>query len=222
MFSRTEYVIGKENLEKIKKSKITILGVGGVGGYIVEMFARLGVGSLTIIDCDKFDDSNLNRQIGALHSTIGKQKVEVIKKRILDINPQCEVFEKNQKIQKNNIQEILSNDCDYVVDAIDDVAAKIEVIKHCKKKNIPLICAMGTGNRYKMPDFEVSDISKTSYDKLAKKIRKILSENEIYHQDVVYTKEPAEKTTSLGSVVYYPLMCAGKIVSFVINKLIEK
>lgn len=222
MQSRTEVVIGKQNVEKLKNSNIIVLGVGGVGGYVVEMLTRLGIENLTIVDFDLVSKSNLNRQIIALNSTIGKPKVEVLKNRILDINPACKIKEINTKILEKNVGEILNNNYDYVIDCIDDIKAKIAIVKYCKESKLNIISSMGTGNRYKMPKFEVSDISKTSYDKLAKKLRKLLKDEGINSLDVVYTKEEVEKTQSLGSVVYYPLMCAGVIVSFVVNKIIEK
>ncbi len=222
MQSRTSRVIGEENVKKLSNSNIAVLGVGGVGGYVVEMFARLGVKNLTIVDFDTISISNLNRQIIALKSNINCLKVEEFKKRILNINPDCCVEAVAKKITKENVEEILNKPFDFVIDAIDDIPAKIEVAKHCQENNIKLISSMGTGNRYKMPKFEVSDITKTSYDKLAKKLRKLLKEQGVENLTVVYTKEEAEKTEGLGSVVYYPLMCAGTIVSYVTNCLIEK
>ena len=186
------------------------------------MFARLGVKNLTIVDFDTISVSNLNRQIIALKSNINCLKVEEFKNRILNINPDCSVAAVAKKITKENIGEILNKKFDFVIDAIDDIPAKIEVAKYCQENNIKLISSMGTGNRYKMPKFEVSDITKTSYDKLAKKLRKLLKEQGVENLTVVYTKEEAEKTEGLGSVVYYPLMCAGTIVSYVTNCLIER
>ena len=222
MQSRTSRVIGEENVKKISNSNIAVLGVGGVGGYVVEMFARLGVKNLTIVDFDTISVSNLNRQIIALKSNINCLKVEEFKNRILNINPDCSVAAVAKKITKENVGEILNKKFDFVIDAIDDIPAKIEVAKYCQENNIKLISSMGTGNRYKMPKFEVSDITKTSYDKLAKKLRKLLKEQGVENLTVVYTKEEAEKTEGLGSVVYYPLMCAGTIVSYVTNCLIER
>lgn len=222
MQSRTSRVIGEENVKKLSNSNIAVLGVGGVGGYVVEMFARLGVKNLTIVDFDTISVSNLNRQIIALKSNINCLKVEEFKNRILNINPDCSVAAVAKKITKENVGEILNKKFDFVIDAIDDIPAKIEVAKYCQENNIKLISSMGTGNRYKMPKFEVSDITKTSYDKLAKKLRKLLKEQGVENLTVVYTKEEAEKTEGLGSVVYYPLMCAGTIVSYVTNCLIER
>ena len=222
MQSRTSRVIGEENVKKLSNSNIAVLGVGGVGGYVVEMFARLGVKNLTIVDFDTISVSNLNRQIIALKSNINCLKVEEFKNRILNINPDCSVAAVTKKITKEHVGEIINKKFDFVIDAIDDIPAKIEVAKYCQENNIKLISSMGTGNRYKMPKFEVSDITKTSYDKLAKKLRKLLKEQGVENLTVVYTKEEAEKTEGLGSVVYYPLMCAGTIVSYVTNCLIER
>ena len=222
MDDRTKLVIG-EDYSKIKNCHIAVLGVGGVGGYVVEMLARLGVEKLTVVDFDIFDKTNLNRQILALNTTIGRQKCFVAKERIAQINPKCNVYAVNEKINRENISTILCERYDYVIDAIDDIPAKIEVIKFCKQNDIPLVCAMGTGNRSKFPNFQVENLWKTSYDGLARKLRTELKKIGIDSAvDVCYTKEPTEKTGALGSVVYYPLMCAGVMVSFVVNKILEK
>lgn len=222
MFSRTELVIGSKNLEKVKKSKILVLGVGGVGGYVVELFARLGVENLTIVDFDKIDRTNLNRQTIAYASSIGKNKVDVLAKIVKEINANCSLSSYMCKICGDNLDRIILPQYDYVVDAIDDLKAKVEIAKYCNKNNIKLLSSMGTGNRYKdIPKFEVCDVYKTSYDKLAKKLRKMLKDEGVNKLDVVYTKQPPEQTESLGSVVYYPFMCAGTIVSFIANKIID-
>jgi len=221
MLERTKRVI--KDTGSIEKANILLLGVGGVGGYVLEMFVRLGVGSICVVDCDKFDKTNLNRQLLATTETIGRKKVLVAKERALSINPEIKIKTISQKISPDNVSSIITTGYDYVVDAIDDVAAKVAVIKYCKDNNIPCISAMGTGNRYKMPQFVVEDIFKTSYDGLAKKMRMELKKLGINKGViVVYTKEQAEKTEGLGSVIYYPLMCAGTIASFVTNALITK
>lgn len=219
---RTKLVMGEE-YDKIKKANIAVLGAGGVGGYVIEMLARLGVGNITVVDFDKFDQTNINRQVLSLISNVGQKKCEVAKQRILSINPNCNVTAICEKISGDNISKVLLGDYDYVIDAIDDIMAKVEVIKFCHENNIPLVCAMGTGNRAKMPHFVVENLWKTSYDGLARKLRNELKkDNFTAPVEVCYTKEQTEKTGALGSVVYYPLMCAGVMVSFVSNKILEK
>ena len=223
MYSRTERVIGSENVKKLKSLNIAVLGLGGVGGYVVEMFARVGVGALTIIDFDKVDVSNINRQIIALQNNIGEFKTNLFEKRIKLINPICKLTSFTTKISKQNIPDLITEEFDFVIDAIDDVDAKLDLIEYCQKNKINLISCMGTGNRYKeTPTFEVCDIYRTSYDKLAKKIRQKLKERNIFKAQVVSTKQSPEKTESLGSVVYYPLMCAGTIVSYVVNERLKE
>lgn len=219
---RTRLVMG-EGYDKIKKANIAVLGAGGVGGYVIEMLARLGVGNITVVDFDKFDETNLNRQILSQISNIGQKKCDVARERILSINPNCNVTAVCEKISRDTVGKIICENYDYVVDAIDDISAKVEVIKFCHERNIPLICAMGTGNRAKMPHFVVENLWKTSYDGLARKLRNELKKDNFVHPvDVCYTKEQTEKIGALGSVVYYPLMCAGVMVSYISNKLLEK
>ena len=219
--SRTQIVL-KDKLSKIQNVNIAILGIGGVGGFIFEMLVRLGVSKITVVDFDKFEESNLNRQVLATNNTLGMNKVEVAKIRAAEINKNCKVSIKNLKISQENINSILNEKFDYVIDAIDDVKAKLAIIIYCSKHNIPLISSMGTGNRYKMPHFVVDDLSKSSYDPLARKIRQELRKLNFKGKvNVAYTKEQVVKTNGLGSVVYYPLMCAGVIVSFVVNEIIK-
>lgn len=223
MNTRTEIVIGKENQQKLTQSTIAILGLGGVGGYVTEMFCRLGVGKLILVDFDMIDKTNLNRQIISLETNIGLYKTEEFEKRLKSINPQCDIKIFTQKIGKESLPLILNKNIDYVVDAIDDINAKIETIKFCKNYNIKIVSSMGTGNRFEaFPNFEIKDISKTSYDKLARRIRKMLKDENIKDVDVCFTKQQPLKIQKLGSVVYYPLMCAGTIVSFVANILFSK
>lgn len=220
-YSRTEIVL-KDKTKLLENTHIAILGMGGVGGYVLEMLARTKVKEITVVDCDKFEQSNLNRQILATRQTIGKDKVEVAKKRVKSINDECKVISKNVKIDNNNVGEILNDKYDFVLDCIDDVRAKVAVIKFCEQNKLPLLCAMGTGNRYKNPNFVVEDLFKTSYDGLARKLRtELKKENFVGKVPVAYTKESAENTTALGSVVYYPLLCAGVMVSYVTNHLIS-
>ena len=222
MFSRNERIIGRDKQKILNSKKRTIAGLGGVGGYVAEMLSRLGIGKLIIVDFDKIDLSNLNRQIIATTKNLGFYKTDEFEKRLTDINPKIEINKKTLKITEDNIAQIIDVDCDYVIDAVDDIKAKIALAKYCRQKNIKHISSMGTGNRYKgIPCFCVDKIQHTSYDKLAKKFREELKKENISDIEVVYSKQPVEKTEALGSIVYYPLMCAGTIVSYVINNLIE-
>lgn len=220
-FDRTKTVFNKD-FDKIKNCNIALIGVGGVGGYIFEMLVRLGVENITVVDCDVFEKSNLNRQILSTLDVIKKPKVEVAKNRASLINLNCNVKPICAKVNKLNVQEILNEKYDYVIDAIDDVSGKIAIIKFCSSRNIPIVCCMGTGNRSGIPNFVVEDLFKTSYDGLCRKMRNELKKDNFSKKiDVVYTKEQAVKTDKLGSVVYYPLMCAGTVTSYVVNKIIS-
>lgn len=221
---RTEILIGENGVKTLSQKSVLIVGVGGVGGYVCEMLARCGVGRLTLVDFDKVDVTNINRQIAALHSTVGQSKVEVLKSRIQDINPNVEINAVCQKISSKNIDELLSEKYDFVVDAIDDVENKILLIKTCQEKGIRLVCALGSGNRLAIPKFEVTDISKTENDGLAKKIRLGLRRLGINHQTVVYSKQDRvnTNTTTIGSISYFPAMCGCVIAGYVINSLLEE
>lgn len=187
-FSRTELIIGKENVEKLKKSKVAIFGIGGVGSYVVEGLVRAGVENFILVDNDEVSISNLNRQIIATTKTIGKAKVEVAKTRILDINPNAKV-EVYQEFFMPETQGILDESVDYIVDAVDTVTAKIELIVRANKLNIPIISSMGTGNKLDPTRFEITDIYKTSVCPLAKVMRKELKQREIKKLKVLYSKE---------------------------------
>ena len=187
-FSRTELIIGKEALEKLHNSKVAIFGIGGVGSYVVEGLVRAGIQNFLLIDDDRVCLTNLNRQIIATRKTIGKPKVEVAKERILDINPNANV-ETFQVFLMPDSNEILEKSVDYVVDAVDTVTAKIEIITRAKKLNIPVISCMGTGNKLDPTRFEVADIYKTSMCPLAKVLRKELRKRNIDNLKVVYSKE---------------------------------
>ena len=187
-FSRTELVIGKEAVEKLHKSKVAIFGIGGVGSFVVEGLVRAGVENFVLVDDDRVCLTNLNRQIIATRKTIGKPKVEVAKERILDINPKANV-ETHQEFFMPESDEILDESVDYVVDAVDTVTAKVEIIVRAKKLNIPVISCMGTGNKLDPTKFEVTDIYKTSMCPLAKVLRKELRKRNINTLKVVYSKE---------------------------------
>ncbi len=192
-FSRTEILIGKECLDKLKSSRIAIFGIGGVGGYAAEALVRSGIGAIDIIDNDTVAETNLNRQIYALHSTIGQYKVDVAEKRILDINPNVKIKKYKTFYTPETKSEFDFTDYDYVVDAIDTVVGKLSLIEEAKKANVPIICAMGAGNKLDPTRFEVADISKTSVCPLARVIRTELKKRKISGVKVVYSKEPPIK-----------------------------
>ena len=187
-FSRTELVIGKEGLEKLSNTKVAICGLGGVGSFVLEGLVRAGVGNFVLIDDDRICLTNLNRQILATRKTVGQPKVEVAKQRILDINPDANV-EIHQEFFMPETEGILDNSIDYIVDCIDTVTAKIELVVRADKLNIPIISCMGTGNKLDPTRFEVTDIYKTSVCPLAKVMRKELRSRGIKKLKVVYSKE---------------------------------
>ena len=184
-FSREELLIGKEAVEKLKNSKVAVFGIGGVGSFVVEGLARAGVGHIVIVDYDKVDESNINRQIEALHSTIGKYKIDVMKERILEINPNANV-ETYKEFFMPDSEGILDETIDYIVDAVDTVTSKIELVVRANKLNIPIISSMGTGNKLDPTKFEVTDINKTSVCPLAKVMRKELRIRNIKKLKVIY------------------------------------
>ena len=173
-FSRTELLIGEDGINKLQNAKVAVFGVGGVGSFVVEGLVRAGVGHFVLVDDDKICLTNLNRQIIATRNTIGKYKVDVAKERILEINPNATVEIYQEFYMPNSESNILTEDLDYVVDCIDTVTAKIELVINCKKLNIPIISAMGTGNKLDPSKFEITDIYKTSVCPLAKVMRKEL------------------------------------------------
>ncbi|MGN1327618.1 MAG: ThiF family adenylyltransferase [Clostridia bacterium] len=187
-FSRTELLIGKEGIEKLNKAKVAIFGIGGVGSFVLEGLVRAGVENFILVDDDKICLTNLNRQIIATHKTVGKYKVEVAKERILEINPDAKV-EIYQEFFMPESKEILDGTVDYIVDSVDTVTAKIELVMRANKLNIPIISSMGTGNKLDPTKFEVTDIYKTSICPLAKVMRKELRARGIEKLKVVYSKE---------------------------------
>ena len=187
-FSRTELLIGKESIEKLQNSKVAVFGIGGVGSFVVEGLVRAGIGNFILVDDDKVCLTNLNRQIIATRKTVGKPKVEVARDRILEINPNANV-EIFQEFFMPNSRKILDETVSYVVDSIDTVTAKIELVVRAEKLNIPIISSMGTGNKLDPTKFEVTDIYKTSVCPLAKVMRKELRARGIKKLKVVYSKE---------------------------------
>ena len=188
-FSRTELLIGHDGLNKLKNSHVAVFGIGGVGGYVVEALVRSGVGSIDLIDNDKISLTNLNRQIIATHKTIGMNKVDAAEMRIFEINPEVKVTKYNMFFTPETAGEIDFSKYDYVVDAIDTVVGKLEIIERAKKANVPVISSMGAGNKMHPEMFEIADISKTSVCPLAKVIRQELKKRKIKKVKVIYSKE---------------------------------
>ena len=225
-FSRTELIIGKEGLEKLNKSKVAVFGIGGVGSFVVEGLARAGIQNFILVDKDVVDITNLNRQNIALNSTIGTPKVEVAKNRILDINPNAKV-ETIQEFFAPESKDLLGKEVDYIVDCVDTVTAKIELILRAQKKDIPIISCMGTGNKLDPTKFEVTDIYKTSVCPLAKVMRKELRERGVKKLKVVYSKEEPIKQEIKpdkqvpGSISFVPSVAGLIIAGEVIKDLIK-
>ena len=219
---RTKILLGEDGLENLAKSKVIIFGVGGVGGYVTEMLARTGVGNLTLVDFDVVSESNLNRQIIALNSTIGVEKVVVMRNRIKDINPKCNVEIKIEKVLPENIESFNLSSYDYVIDCIDMVKSKIALIDYCAKHNIKIVSSMGAGNKCGIPHFKVCDLFETKYDGLARVLRRELKKLSVEKSTVVCTDEQSIPSTTVGSVVYYPAMCGCVVASFVVNELSKK
>ncbi|MCR4898510.1 MAG: tRNA threonylcarbamoyladenosine dehydratase [Acholeplasmatales bacterium] len=188
-FNREIMLIGQDNFNKLKNSHIIVFGLGGVGGYAVEMIARLGVGKIDIVDNDTVSNTNLNRQIIALNSTIGKYKTDLFEERIKEINKDCIVKKYTMFYDENTKDKIDFSKYDYVIDAIDSVKSKLNLIIYCINNNINIISSMGMGNRIDPSLVKITDISKTEYDPLSKIIRKKLRENKINHLKVVYSSE---------------------------------
>lgn len=192
-FSRTELMFGKEGMEKLKNARVAVFGIGGVGGYTVEALARSGVGSIDIIDDDKVCLTNINRQIIASRKTVGKYKVDVMKERILEINPDAKVEAHQCFYCADTADRFDFSEYSYIVDAIDTVSAKIELVVRAREKNVPIISCMGAGNKLDPTMLEVADIYETSVCPLAKVMRKELKARGIQSLKVVYSKEPVKK-----------------------------
>lgn len=233
--SRTALLIGEESVNKLKESNVLIAGVGGVGSSVAEMLVRAGVGHLTLIDCDIVNESNLNRQMIALMSTLGKSKVEVAGKRYLDINPSVILNLKNEYLSEDNVDSILSaENFDFVIDAIDTLSPKIKLLLYCLKNDIPVISAMGAGGKTDPGCIKQTDISKTFQCPLAKTVRRELKLNGILKGlPVVFSTEPTNreavievdnernKKSTVGTVSYMPVIFGCHMSAYVINKLIN-
>ena len=234
-FSRTDLLIGKQGLEKLHNAKIAIFGIGGVGSFVVEGLVRAGVQNFVLVDNDKISLTNLNRQLIATQKTIGKDKVEVAKERILDINPKAKVEVFKEFFLPNSNTNIITKELTYVVDCIDTVTAKIEIVMQCKNLKIPIISAMGTGNKLNPLKLEVTDIYKTNVCPLAKVMRKELRKRNINELKVVYsTEEPIKlklqnyeeknvtKRQVPGSISFVPSVAGLIIAGEVVKEIIEK
>ena len=226
---REELLIGKENINKLNNAKVAIFGCGGVGSYVIEALSRAGVGNFVLVDNDIVDVTNINRQLVADITTVGKVKVDIAKEKILRINPEANVITYQKFYEESNSSELLKSDYTYVVDAIDSVQSKISLIKTCKELNIPIISAMGMGNKLNPTMIQVLDISKTEVCPLAKIIRKKLREIGINHLKVVYSKEPVtrfdtseENKRTTATISFMPsvagLIIASEVVKDIINK----
>lgn len=213
-FARTEALLGVEAMERLKKSRVAIFGVGGVGGYVAEALARSGVGAIDLIDRDKISITNLNRQIIALHSTVGKWKVEVMKERILDINPDCKVKVYPCFYLPENSKDFDFTMYSYIVDAVDTVTAKLQLVMEAKKAGTPIISSMGAGNKLNPASFEVADIYQTSVCPLAKVMRRELRKRGVESLKVVYSKEePVKINTSVPASTAFVPSVAGMIIA---------
>lgn len=222
--SRTELLIGEDNCQLIASKTVAIIGTGGVGGMVAISLCRCGVQNFTLVDFDKVSPSNCNRQVVAWQDTIGKNKVDVLKNMILAINPAAKVNAICKRVEKESLKAIFEKQAfDIVVDAIDSVADKVELICYCKNHDINIISAMGAGNRIGLPQFHVSDIYKTHDDALAKVMRKKLKERGVSTLQVVYSSEKPIKTKGMvGSIAYQVQSCALVICSQVINKILRR
>lgn len=188
-FSRTELLLGKEAMERLRGSRVAVFGIGGVGGYVCEALVRSGVGAFDLIDDDKVCLTNLNRQIIATRSTVGKYKTEVMKERMLDINPEVQAETHQCFFLPENADTFPFEEYDYVVDAVDTVTAKLELVMKCKEKNVPIISSMGAGNKLDASQFRVADIYKTKVCPLAKVMRRELKKRGVKKLKVVYSEE---------------------------------
>lgn len=230
-FSRLEILIGEDNFNKLTSAHVAVFGIGGVGGYTVEALVRSGINKISIIDYDTVSLTNLNRQIIALENTIGRKKVDVMEERILAINNQCQVNKYDMMYLKETADKIDLSKFDYVIDAVDNISAKLELIERCYHQKIPIISCMGTGNKLDPSLLEITDIYKTSVCPLAKVMRRELKKKNIKKQKVLYSKEypikPAKsdeetmKREVIGSTSFVPSSAGLLIASYVVRELIK-
>lgn len=218
-FSRTQLLLGDAGIEKLNNARVAVFGVGGVGGFVCEALVRCGIGTFDLIDSDQVVVSNINRQIIATHNTVGKYKVDVMKERMLEINPNVKVNVYKCFFLPDNADEFPFSSYDYVVDAVDTVTAKIELVMKCKETGVPIISSMGAGNKLEASAFRVADIYKTKMCPLAKVMRRELKQRGVKKLKVVYSEEKpisGAKRDVPGSVAFVPsvagLIIAGEVV----------
>ncbi len=231
-FKRTQMLFGENSIEKLAASRVAVFGIGGVGGHVVEALVRSGVGTVDVIDNDVVHNSNLNRQIIALHSTVGQPKTDVLKKRMEDINPNVKIISHNCFFTPDVASQFDFGAYDYVADCIDTVTGKIELVMRCNEVNTPIISSMGTGNKLNPADLEISDIYKTSVCPLARVMRNELKKRKVKKLKVVYSKEipiiPDEiledkesKKRIVGSNAFVPATAGLIIASEIIKDIIK-
>jgi tRNA A37 threonylcarbamoyladenosine dehydratase len=224
-FSRFEKLVGIDNINKLSNKSVLILGVGGVGGYVTEALARSGIGTLILVDFDIIDETNINRQIIALTSTIGKKKVDVLESRVKDINPLCNVIKIDKFIDNSNLEDLFNNKIDYFVDCCDTMTTKKGVIKLCIKNNIKFISSMGTGNKLDPTKLDIMDIRKTVNDPLARILRKFIKDEKINKKVMVLSSTELPIKTgdrTPGSSSFVPSAAGLIIASYIIRKFIEE
>ena len=225
LYQRTQALLGEDAIEKLKNAKVLICGLGGVGGFTCEALARAGVGTLGLCDMDRVDPTNCNRQILALQSTIGKLKADVAEARVKDINPDVQLRKFALRIDEKTIEALDIPSWDYIADCIDDVDAKVLLIKKARKSGVPILCSMGTGNKLDASAFKVTNIKKTEQDRLAKVMRKRLRDEGIEEGvTVVYSPEPPVTDIQNGiipSISYMPATAGLRIAGEIIQNLIK-
>ena len=224
-FDRLSKIIDEKVVTDFKNKSVLVLGCGGVGGYVIESLVRCNIGTLIIVDFDKVEETNINRQIIALDSTIGSYKVDVFEKRIKDINNNCRVIKIRDKINEDNIKILFNEKIDFFVDACDDLKVKKQVIKECLDREIPFISSMGTGNKLDPSKLEIVDIRKTINDPIARILRKYIKDNKISKKVLVCSsKEVPIKTgeRTPGSTSFVPSSAGLLISSYIINFFIKK
>ena len=223
-FNRLENLIGSFSLEKLKKTTVLVIGLGGVGGYVVEALTRSGIGNLILVDYDKVDITNFNRQIIAINENVGKYKVDCFKERIASINEECNVTIYNLRIDNDNIKDIFNTKIDFVVDAVDDIRAKVSIINYCLEHNIEFISSMGTGNRLNPSKLTITTLDKTYNDPLARIIRSKFDKNIQKKITVCLSLELPLKVTDktvIGSNAFVPSSAGLLIASHIIRKINE-